>query len=132
MATSGGNSIPSVVLAGEVSRDSHAGAVPVTSPSVHTSSAPARIEPVASVTISDCRWKRWQIQPLSAPTPAPIAMTTRIAVPNDQPLTPTSWMKVIEPAEITAPTDRSRLPISTTSVWPSAAMPSSDASTSSA
>ena len=50
--------------------------------------------------------------------------------PNDQPRDPLSWTSRIAPIPIQAAIEKSMPPISTQSVWPAVAMPSSAASTS--
>ena len=60
-ATSGGKSIPNVVLAGDVRVCSQVGGVPVMKPFAQTRSAPLTIAPIARVMISGSMRHRWQM-----------------------------------------------------------------------
>ncbi len=104
--------------------------MPVSLPAVQATAPPAASAPMPSVTISGCTRQRWQIQPVSAPSTPAITTTAAIASTGDQWWVPYSSETTIAPITMWPGTLKSMPPRTSTSVWPSAARPSSEASTS--
>ena len=76
MTTTGGICNPKVVPVAVVSLVRNGGALPVSCPWVHATTAPALIAPMPRVTINGWMRQRWQIQPVAPPSDA-APMTAR-------------------------------------------------------
>ncbi len=116
-------------LAAEVKRVSQPGALPLSCPLVHSRITPPTAEPVARVTTNGGSFHTLAMRPFAAPTRPPASTTTAI-ISGDEKCSPVSRAAMTLPAPITAGTERSIPPMSTTNVWPSAAIPRKEAITS--
>ena len=130
-STIGGSGIGPVVAPMDTNPVTQSGADPVGNPAVHHSTAARAVVPTPKVMISGCTSKRRERNPLRAPMLA-VRPTVRMMTTTEG--SPSS--KASAATTLATPTrkgmDRSMPPMTMTSVWPTEASPTKEASTSTA